>query len=579
MFNSCTLLKLGICKLRCHVFQLLIIFALVGSALNAQAQSSVQATTAQEQLNEARKANCKFKPELNALEEILCNGEIKIGVRADYRLFSELRDGTYSGYEIDIANAIATKLGVQIKFISVTSSNQIRRLAAGEIDIILASMAHTTERDKILHSVRPHYYASPTTIVGNKNIVVRDWSDLREKAICVPIGNFSNIEFSKRKEGHKLMIYGDPTKLTQALALGACALIAHDQSYVRAYLTGPKAPSDMRARFDEKVSFFEVPWAIGVSEEAKDSLGRWLSLTLADMHQTGVLVELASQHGVSNSFLETEKQRWSQAPCTTSTAFDQTCLRAPGITSDPPSMLFDHFKQVENMLLHGVLTVFAAVRQAEEFLVRSTFTQISFPMFTGEGGLRWFIDGIQLSLLLALGSIFSTLFFGVCLFKLIGSRSHIQRHLAKVLLIFFQNSPVILLLILGYLGVSLLWGSSLVVSVLSAVTVIGLNNGANLGAAMYEASLAKEPNQSLLSIAQAAMLQIRAALINAVKATPVASFVGVPELLTTLTDITSFSGNQFGPFLILVIFYICLIQAIVILIEQMSKRLASGRGV
>jgi ABC-type amino acid transport system permease subunit len=75
------------------------------------------------------------------------------------------------------------------------------------------------------------------------------------------------------------------------------------------------------------------------------------------------------------------------------------------------------------------------------------------------------------------------------------------------------------------------------------------------------------------------MLQIRAALINAVKATPVASFVGVPELLTTLTDITSFSGNQFGPFLILVIFYICLIQAIVILIEQMSKRLASDRGV
>jgi polar amino acid transport system substrate-binding protein len=311
-------------KLRFNI--VFILFVLIALALNAQAQSSVQAALAQEQLSEAKKANCGFKPELDSLEEILCNGEIKIGVRSDYRLFSELKDGTYSGYEIDIADAIAKKLGVQAKFIPVTSSNQIRRLAAGEVDMILATMAHTTERDKVVHSIRPHYYASPTTIVGKKNTVVRDWSDLREKAICVPIGNFSNIEFSKRKEGHKLMIYGDPAKLIQALGLGACSFIAHDQSYVRAYITGPNAPPDMKDRFDEKVSFFEVPWAIGVGEEAKESLGRWLSLTLADMHQTGVLVELAAQHGVENSFLEFEKKRWSQSPCNTLTVFDQKCL-------------------------------------------------------------------------------------------------------------------------------------------------------------------------------------------------------------------------------------------------------------
>lgn len=260
------------------------------------------------------------------------------------------------------------------------------------------------------------------------------------------------------------------------------------------------------------------------------------------------------------------------------TAFEQTCLKAPGITSDSPSRLFDHFKQLENILLCGVLSVFAAVREAEEFLVKSTFTQISFPMLTGEIGLEWFVGGIQLSLLLAIGSIFSTLLFGACLFKLMRSKSNVQHNLIKVLSIFLQNSPVILLLILGSLGSSLIWGSSLILSVLIAVCVIGLNNGANLGTSMYEASLAGEAEQSILSVAQSVMVQIRAVLINAVKTTPIASFVGVPELLTTLTDITSFSGNQFGPFLIMVIFYLCLVQGVVILIEQASKRLATYTG-
>ncbi len=139
-------------KLISRIGQFFIFFALIVIALNtkaqsavqtrvAQSQSSVQATLAQEQLTEARKANCRFKPELDALEEILCRGEIKIGVRSDYRLFSELKDGIYSGYEIDLAHAIANKLGVQVKFIPVTSSNQIRRLAAGDFDMILATMS------------------------------------------------------------------------------------------------------------------------------------------------------------------------------------------------------------------------------------------------------------------------------------------------------------------------------------------------------------------------------------------------------------------------------------------------------
>ena len=101
------------------------------------------------------------------------------------------------------------------------------------------------------------------------------------------------------------------------------------------------------------------------------------------------------------------------------------------------------------------------------------------------------------------------------------------------------------------------------VSILSAVIVIGLNNGANLTAAMYEVWLTAGKSQSLGATLQGTMVPLRAALINAAKATPVAGFIGVSDLLATLNDITAFTGEQLTTFLVLTIVYLSLIQLVV----------------
>jgi ABC-type amino acid transport system permease subunit len=62
-------------------------------------------------------------------------------------------------------------------------------------------------------------------------------------------------------------------------------------------------------------------------------------------------------------------------------------------------------------------------------------------------------------------------------------------------------------------------------------------------------------------------------VINAAKASPVAGFIGAPELLAVLTDITAFSGERITTFLILIIFYLILIQLVIILSERLSQRL------
>jgi polar amino acid transport system substrate-binding protein len=57
--------------------------------------------------------------------------------------------------------------------------------------------------------------------------------------------------------------------------------------------------------------------------------------------------------------------------------------------------------------------------------------------------------------------------------------------------------------------------------------------------------------------------QIEAFLINAVKGTPIASFIGTPELLNALTDISSFSSERATTYWLLLVFYIVIIMLVV----------------
>src|SRR4051812_39366427 len=73
-------------------------------------------------LDEAR-ASCS-KPSSDRLVRILCGGHIRIGVRDYYPLFATHENNTRQGFEIDVAEAIAAKLGVEADFTRVNAASR-----------------------------------------------------------------------------------------------------------------------------------------------------------------------------------------------------------------------------------------------------------------------------------------------------------------------------------------------------------------------------------------------------------------------------------------------------------------------
>ena len=487
------------------------------------------------------------------LARVLCNKRLRVGVRANYQLFSEFDGTNFKGFEVELAKTIAQYLGVKADLIRVNPANRIENLRQGDIDTIIATMAHTASRDASIFFVRPHYYASPTTIVAAKERNISGWHDLQGKTVCVPLGNFSNIVFSEHRV--KLLIYDRPNRLIDALQFGACSAIAHDRSLLKAEVFGPNAPKNLSNRFEEKFSFNNVPWGIGVRQEAKDGLGKALSFIMAHLHQSGTLEKLAQQHGVDIQFLADQHQLFTHSNCLIQHQLNPACLGAPIDISDKPTPLAP--------LIH----------RFERWLNDHTRVSLLFPMFVGENAARLFVIGVLVSLLLVIGSIVATMGLALLFFRILRSKRLVVRLFGQIFIHFFQNSPILLLLMLGYLIVTYLTSYSPPLAILVSVIVIGLNNGANGGSAMSEFASVSGSAAHTLVIASKTRIQLRAAVINAAKASPVAGFIGVPELLSVLTDITAFSGERVTTFFILIVFYLILIQMVITLSGSLIQRM------
>jgi polar amino acid transport system substrate-binding protein len=75
-------------------------------------------------------------------------GTVRVGVRNDNPPMSFLNDGgEWVGFDIDLARATAEQLGAELELVVVDGTTRISFLGDGEVDMSIASMNHTQDRD------------------------------------------------------------------------------------------------------------------------------------------------------------------------------------------------------------------------------------------------------------------------------------------------------------------------------------------------------------------------------------------------------------------------------------------------
>ena len=79
------------------------------------------------------------------IDQIKAKGELVVGTSADYPPYEF---HTIVGFDIDIAQAIADELGVELKIVDMSFDNLLMSLANGEFDMVIAGIEENEERAK-----------------------------------------------------------------------------------------------------------------------------------------------------------------------------------------------------------------------------------------------------------------------------------------------------------------------------------------------------------------------------------------------------------------------------------------------
>jgi polar amino acid transport system substrate-binding protein len=86
------------------------------------------------------------------------------------------------GFEVDIARAIARRLGVKERFVQYTWSNLVPSLERGDFDIVMNGLEHTTERAERILLSQP-YFVYAETLAVRADSPYRSLEDLEGKRV------------------------------------------------------------------------------------------------------------------------------------------------------------------------------------------------------------------------------------------------------------------------------------------------------------------------------------------------------------------------------------------------------------
>jgi polar amino acid transport system substrate-binding protein len=227
-----------------------------------------------------------------SLADIKARGKIVVGVKDTAPPFGFRNEqGELTGLEVELAKDIAAQLGVGIELFPVTSTSRMQFLELGRLDLLIATLAVTAQRQDEAHLVEPHYYASTPSLFVRRNSGVKTLADLGDGKICTLLNGYLNPLLAANAPKAELVEFRDLHQASLALAEGRCDALAEEHGDIY------QLQNHKSARWTDydliELKLAPLPWAIAAQPGAANAeLQAFVSGLVSEWHKSGRLVEL-----------------------------------------------------------------------------------------------------------------------------------------------------------------------------------------------------------------------------------------------------------------------------------------------
>ncbi len=133
----------------------------------------------------------------NVLDNVMKAKTIRIGIPTDYPPYGFVGpDMAPQGLDIDAARLIATKLGVKLELVPVTSANRIPYLQTKKADLVISTIGKNAEREKVM-DFSSAYAPFFQGVFASKSLKLSDFKDMAGKTVAVTRGAMEDQELNK----------------------------------------------------------------------------------------------------------------------------------------------------------------------------------------------------------------------------------------------------------------------------------------------------------------------------------------------------------------------------------------------
>jgi ABC-type amino acid transport substrate-binding protein len=152
---------------------------------------------------------------------------LTVGSDIPYPPFEQGKKGSYTGFDVNLMEAIGKEIGREPEFIDSSFETIFRDVAQGKFEAVMSAATITPEREKVVSFSNP-YYLSEQAILVAEGSSIEGLADLQGKTVGAQQGT-TGLELGKEKaEASELRPYPEGPDAVNALKAGTVEAVIID---------------------------------------------------------------------------------------------------------------------------------------------------------------------------------------------------------------------------------------------------------------------------------------------------------------------------------------------------------------